>query len=209
MGFSLFPKNDIFFDLFDKSASNIREAGHLFLAMVQNYTDIEAKAEHLKEIESKGDAITHEIIERLNSSFITPIDREDIYALAGDLDTVLDEIEGAGNRMVLFGVDKPTLECIELVTIVAEAGDLIEKAIKNIRHFKGLQEFIIQIHTLENKADRISRAVTAKLFHECGSTPKDAIELLKWKEIYARLEHTTDRMEDVANVIEDIVMKHA
>jgi uncharacterized protein len=209
MGFSLFPKNDVFFDLFDKSASNIREAGHFFLAMVRDYTDIERKAGQIKEIESKGDAITHEIIERLNASFITPIDREDIYALAGDLDTVLDEIEGAANRMVLFGVEKPTPECIELVTIVAEAGDLIEKAIKTIRHFKGLKDFIIQIHTLENRADKISRAVTAKLFHECGPDPKDAIDLIRWKEIYARLEHTTDRMEDVANVIEDIVMKHA
>ncbi len=207
MGFSLFPKNERFYDLFSQSASNIREAAEAFFDMVQNYTSVEEKANRVKEIESKGDSITHEIIEYLNASFITPIDREDIYALAGNLDEVLDEIEGVANRMHLFNVERPTPECIELVQIILRGSELIEKAIANLRHFSNLKDFLVAIHSLENQADQITRRMVARLFHE---TEDDKVmDLIKWKEIYTRLEHTADRMEDVANVIEDIVVKNA
>jgi predicted phosphate transport protein (TIGR00153 family) len=207
MGFSLFPRNDKFFDLFTQSASNITVAAEHFLALVENFTDVEAKANRLKEIESKGDSITHEIIEHLNSSFITPIDREDIYALAGNLDEVLDEIEGVASRLHLFAVDKPTQACIDLAKIIVKCADLIEKAVRNLRTFSGMKEFIVGIHSYENQADQITRHMTAKLFQENGHD--GVVDLIKWKEIYARLEHTADRMEDVANVIEDIVVKNA
>ncbi len=206
MGFSLFPKNDKFFDLFSLGAGNIRVAAEHFLDMVRNFTDIEAKANALKELESKGDSITHEIVDHLNASFITPIDREDIYALAGNLDDVLDEIEGVASRMVLFNVDRPTAQCVELAEIIVKASDSIEKAVTNLRHFSGLKEFLVEIHRLENQADQITRSETARLFHEGVD---DVMNLIKWKEIYARLEHTADRLEDVANVIEDIVVKNA
>jgi hypothetical protein len=206
MGFSLFPKNERFFDLFQLSASNIRLAAEQFLNMVKDFTNVEEKANRLKEVESTGDSITHEIIELLNSSFITPLDREDIYALAGKLDDVLDEIEGVGSRMHLFAVDKPTAECVELVEIVVRQTEVIERAIKNLKQFLGIKEYLVEIHRLENQADQISRRMTAKLFHN-GSV--DVVNLIKWKEIYSRLEHTTDRCEDVANVIEDIVVKNA
>lgn len=206
MGFSLFPKNERFFDLFQLSASNIRLAAEQFLNMVKDFTNVEEKANRLKEVESTGDSITHEIIELLNSSFITPLDREDIYALAGKLDDVLDEIEGVGSRMHLFAVDKPTAECVELVEIVVRQTEVIERAIKNLKQFLGIKEYLVEIHRLENQADQISRRMTAKLFHN-GSV--DVVNLIKWKEIYSRLEHTTDRCEDVANVIEDIAVKNA
>ena len=205
MGFSLFPKNDTFFDLFSRSAGNIRVAAEEFLGMVEHFTDVEAKANRIKELESAGDGITHSIIDHLNASFITPIDREDILALAGNLDDVLDEIEGVANRMLLFNVARPTSECVELVRIIQNAAVIIEKAIVNLRHFKGLKEFLVEIHSLENQADQITRRMTAKLFHD---PDVDVMHLIKWKEIYARLEHTADRMEDVANVIEDIVVKN-
>src|SRR6267143_1964338 len=118
LAFSLFPRNDRFFDLFSLSASNIRLAAEQFLNMVIDYTNVAEKANRLKEVESEGDRLTHDIIDLLNSSFITPIDREDIYALAGKLDDVLDEIEGVASRMHLFAVEKPTAECVELVKIV-------------------------------------------------------------------------------------------
>jgi uncharacterized protein len=207
MAFSLFPKNDKFFDLFSMSACNIRLAAEEFLKLIQDFTDVEAKANNLKEIESKGDAITHEIIDHLNSSFITPIDREDIYALAGNLDDVLDEIEGVANRMHLFNIDRPTEECRELAEIILKAAGAIENAVGNLRHFSGLKEFLVEIHSLENHADQITRRSTSKLFHN-GTGATDVLNLIKWKEIYARLEHTADRMEDVANVIEDIVVKN-
>lgn len=206
MGFSLFPKNEKFFDLFAQSASNIRVAAEYFLQMVMDFTDVPKKANHLKELESKGDSITHEIIDYLNASFITPIDREDIYALAGNLDEVLDEIEGVASRMDLFDVDKPTKECIDLVQIVVKAAHSIEKAVVNLKHFSGLKDFLVEIHRLENQADQITRGMTAKLFHD---PDVDVKSLIKWKEIYARLEHTADRMEDVANVIEDIAVKNS
>ncbi len=206
MGFSLFPKNDRFFDLFSMSASNILVGAELFLNMVQDFTSVAEKANRLKEIESKGDSITHSIIDHLNSSFITPIDREDIYALAGGLDEVLDEIEGVASRMHLFAVDRPTAECVQLGQIVVRAAVLIEKAVKNLKHFSGLKDFLVEIHSLENQADQITRRMVAQLFHEVNH---DVVNLIKWKEIYTRLEHATDRMEDVANVIEDIVVKNA
>jgi len=206
MAFSLFPKNERFFDLFSLSASNIRLAAEQLLNMVQDFTRVEEKANKLKEVESQGDSITHEIIDYLNSSFITPIDREDIYALAGKLDDVLDEIEGVSSRLHLFAVEKPTAECIELVKIVVRATESIEKAIKNLKKMSGMKAFFVEIHSLENQADQITRGLTARLFHEGA---KDLLGLIKWKEIYSRLEHTADRCEDVANVIEDIAVKNA
>jgi len=233
MGFSLFPRNDKFFDLFSNCASNIRAAADSFLEMVENYSDVEAKANRIKDLESKGDNLTHQIIDHLNASFITPIDREDILALAGNLDNVLDEIEGVANRMLLFNVDRPTKECIDLVRIVARAAVMIEKAVANLRQFKGLKEYLIEINSLENQADEITRRMTARLFqdgnghngngngngnghngngHNGNGNGHDGngnvLNLIKWKEIYARLEHTADRMEDVANVIEDICVKN-
>lgn len=208
MAFSIFPKNDRFFDLFNLSATNIRVGAEQLLNMVQDFTQVEAKAAKVKEVEHQGDLTTHELIDFLNASFITPIDREDIYALAGKLDDVLDEIEGVASRLHLFNVDRPTPECIELVKIVVQAAECIEKAVRNLKKMsvKQLKEYFIEINNLENQADQITRALTAKLFHNGAN---DVLNLIKWKEIYSRLEHTADRCEDVANVLEDIVVKNA
>jgi predicted phosphate transport protein (TIGR00153 family) len=206
MGFSLFPRNDRFFDLFAQSASNIRVGAEQLLNMVQDFNGIEEKAHRLKQVESTGDSITHELIDFLNSSFITPIDREDIYALAGKLDDVLDEIEGVGSRLHLFNLKQATPQCVELVRIVVRATEIIESAIRNLKKLTGLKEFLVEIHRLENQADEITRAMVAKLFQESNG---NVVDLIKWKEIYARLEHTADRCEDVANVIEDIMVKNA
>ena len=206
MGFSLFPRNERFFDLFALSASNVRLGAEQLLNMVQDFQQVEEKANRLKEVESHGDSITHEIIDVLNSSFITPIDREDIYALAGKLDDVLDEIEGLGARLHLFAVKQPTAECVELVRIIVRATEVIEKAVSNLRKFTSMKTFLVEIHSLENQADQITRAMVGKLFHE---RQDDVVHLVKWKEIYGRLEHAADRCEDVANVLEDIMVKNA
>ena len=206
MGFSFFPKNERFYDLFVLSARNIRLAAELLLNMVQDFTEVEAKAKRLADVEAEGDAITHEIIDYLNQSFITPFDREDIHSLAGKLDEVLDEIEGVGSRLHLFAVERPTTECVELVKLVANATEAIEKAVKNLRKLDNLRAYIVEIHSLENQADQITRGLVAKLFH---SSSPDIVGLIKWKEIYARLEHTADRCEDVADVIEDIAVKNS
>jgi predicted phosphate transport protein (TIGR00153 family) len=206
MAFSLFPRNERFFDLFLLSANNIRLAAEQLLNMVQDFTDVAKKAQKLKEVEHEGDLITHQIIEHLNSSFITPIDRTDIYALAGKLDDVLDEIEGVASRLHLFNVDRPTQACIDLVKIVKAATEAIEKAVRLMPKMNRMKAFFIEVHSLENQADQITRALTAELFH---NGQQDILTLIKWKEIYSRLEHTADRCEDVANVIEDISVKNS
>ncbi len=204
MPFSLFPKNERFYDLFVLSASNVRLGAEQLLNMVQDFTDVEAKAKRLLEVEEHGDSITHEILAYLNESFVTPFDREDIHFLAQRLDSVLDEIEGVGSRLFLFGVDRPTEECVGLVKIIVGATECIENAVRSLRGFKGVRDYLVQIHSLENQADQISRMLVGKLFHN-GSI--EVVNLIKWKEIYARLEHTADRCEDVADVIEDIWVK--
>jgi hypothetical protein len=205
MALSLFPRNDYFFELFARSAQIMRESAEFLLQMVQNFTDVPAKAVQLKQIESRGDKVTHEIIEHLNASFITPIDREDIYALARALDEVTDEIEGVGSRMDLFNVDKPTTECIKLVQIIVEAASKVEQATARLKKLEDARSFLAEVRHFEHEADHITRAETAKLFHNGGG---DVLHLIKWKEIYARLEHTADRLEDAANIIEDIVVKN-
>jgi predicted phosphate transport protein (TIGR00153 family) len=205
MAFALFPRNDRFFDLFSLSANNVRLGAEQLLNMVQDFQHVAEKAKGLKDVESQGDSITHEIIDVLNSSFITPIDREDIYALAGKLDDVLDEIEGLGARLHLFAVKQPTPECVELVQLIVRATEMIEKAVRNLKKFTDMKTFLVEIHSLENQADQITRAMVAKLFHE---KQDDVLHLIKWKEIYGRLEHTADRCEDVANVLEDIMVKN-
>lgn len=205
MGFSLFPKNDRFFELFSQSAEKITEAAEYLKTMVVDFTDVPAKSAHLKKIESEADKITFAIVEHLNASFITPIDREDIYALARNLDQVVDEIEGISSRLELFNIDKPTPECLELVEIIVESAHLVEKAVARLKGFSDMREFLRALHDLETKADRITRRMTAQLFHNGVG---DILHLIKWKEIYARLEHTADAMEDIAHVLGDIVVKN-
>jgi len=206
MRFWMAPKKDRFFELFSQSASNIHTAAETCLDMVQNFTEVEEKAGRLKQLESRGDFITHEIVAHLNESFFTPFGREDILALAGNLDEVLDEIEGFASRLCLFGIDRPTPECVQIMKIVLRSAELVEMAMKNLRHPSELKQSLLEISSLENQVDQITRCVTARLFHD-QSIP--ACDLIKWKEIYARLEHTVDRMEDVANLIADIVAKNS
>lgn len=205
MALALFPKNDRFFELFSESARTLRQAADYLLFMVQNFTDIPAKAMELKKIESRGDHVTHQIIEHLNASFITPMDREDINALARGLDDVMDEIEGVGSRMDLFNVARPTAECVELVEIIVKAAGKIEQAVARLKKLTGIHDLLEEVAELEHQADQITRAMTARLFHNGDA---DVLHLIKWKEIYARLEHSVDRLEDVANIIEDIVVKN-
>ncbi len=206
MRFSLFPRNDRFFTLFSDSAGALREGAEFLLGMMRDFTDVPEKARELKQIESKQDRITHELVEHLNASFITPFDREDIYALARNLDEVLDEIEGVGSRMEMFAVEKPTAECVELGEIIVHASRHVEEAVQKLRGFNDTREVLREIRYLEHQADLITRRMTARLFHDANG---DLLNLIKWKEIYARLEHTADRLEDVANTIEDILTKQA
>jgi predicted phosphate transport protein (TIGR00153 family) len=202
--FSLFPKQEDFFVLFKKQGGLVRQGCDLLVDMMEHYENIEAKAARLKDVEHQGDLVTHELFEKLNSTFITPIEREDIHDLASTLDDVLDEVESIGARFVLYCVTQPTPEAIQMARLVAKCGIQLEQAVTHLKDFKNIMTFSIEINRLENEADTISRNVTAKLF----SQNHDAIDVVRWKELYGRLEAATDRSEDVANIIESIVLKN-
>ena len=201
---SLFPKQEDFFTLFEKQGSVVREGCDLLLDMAEHFENVEQKATKLKQVEHEGDLITHEIFEKLNRTFITPLEREDIHGLASSLDDVLDAVEAIGSRFVLFRVKQVTPEAIKLSRIVAQSGVQIEKAVTLLRDFEKLVPITIELNRLENEADEISRAVVAELFN--GG--HDPIDVLRWKELYGRLEAAADMGEDVANILEAIVLKN-
>lgn len=205
MKFSLLPKNENFFELFEKAVDNLVEGMKLFKDMVENYENVEEKAKKIKQIEHEGDLITHEIVERLNRTFVTPFEREDIHALTSGLDDVLDSIEALANRMVMFKIEKPNHIVVELANILMRATEEIKKAIHSLRKLEHLMTFCVEIKGLESKTDDITRQALADLF----DSEKDPIALIKWREIYGRLEATADECEDVANIIEAVVVKNA
>jgi predicted phosphate transport protein (TIGR00153 family) len=200
----LLPVEPKFFDLFETQADTVLEAARALQEMAYHYERVAEKAQHIKELESRGDHITHDIINSLNRTFVTPFDREDIHALASALDDVLDNIEGVSSRFALFQIERITPETLHLVSIVEKACVAIHGAVKQLRDFRRVLEYCVQINQLENEADHISRNTTARLFESAT----DFRELIKWKELYGRLEATTDDCEDVANILEGIVVKN-
>jgi len=197
------PKEEKFFDMFSASARNVLEGAKALKDLVYNYTDVERKVLNIEQIEHQGDNVFHEIMDKLNKTFITPIEREDIHKLASELDDVLDAIEGIASRLNNFKIPQPTLECIRLVNIIYEAVTQIEKAVSDLKHFRSLLPFCIEINRLENEADQISQQMIGRLLDE----EPDWRVAIKWKEIYARLETAADHCENIANVIEGIVLK--
>jgi predicted phosphate transport protein (TIGR00153 family) len=200
----LLPTTPKFFELFERQSSTLLEGARALKDLAENFDDVDAKAHRIEEIESEGDQITHDLIDSLNRTFITPFDREDIHALASALDDVLDNIEGVASRFALFRVKELTPETRELILIIERACVAIHEAVKCLRNRKEVHKNLIEINKLENDADMISRDMTAKLFENAA----DFRELIKWKELYGRLEATTDDCEDVANIIEGIFVKN-
>ena len=201
--FSLFPKEEDFFSLFRQQAALVRAGCDQLHEMMEKFDNLEERAKRLKDVEHEADIVTHDLFARLNQSFITPLEREDIHNLASELDDVLDAVEAIGSRLVLFNVQAPTPEAIRLTGIVAQAGVQIEKVVSSLKDLKNLNSFTIEINRLENEADAISRQVVADLF----SGRHEVLDVLRWKEIYGRLENAADKCEDVANTIDAIVLK--
>ena len=206
--FLITPRDTKFYDLFEKSATNLVTAAEKLVDLFNNYEDVEAKAKQLKALEHQGDMITHEIIQRVNSTFVTPIDREDITLLAHTLDSVMDFIEAAGRTAFLYRVAQPTERARQLAAIVAKMAYALSDVLPCLRHrnqFKRILEQCVEINSLENEADDVHHAAMAELFDDC----RDACEIIKWRELYQHMEDATDRGEDVANILEGIVLKHA
>lgn len=201
--FSWFPREEDFFVLFQRQAVLVRQGCEQLHEMMEHFDDLETRTAALKEVEHQGDLVTHEIFERLNRTFITPLEREDIHALASGLDDVLDSAEAIGSRLLLFKVTGSTEEARKLSAILVACSRQIEKAVEHLKDFKNLMSFTVEINRLENEADGISRNAVADLF----SGRHDMLDVLRWKELYGRLESAADQCEDVANSIESIVLK--
>jgi predicted phosphate transport protein (TIGR00153 family) len=198
-----------FYDLFEQDTSNLVVAAEKLVDLFDNYKDVEAKAKQLKEFERQGDVITHEIIQRLHRTFVTPIDREDIALLANRLDDVMDFIEAAGRTAFLYRIAQPTERARELASIVAKVAYKLNEVMPRLRRrdqFPWILKQCVEINSLENEADDVHHAALAELFEVCHT---EACEVIKWREIYQHMEDATDRGEDVANVLEGIVLKHA
>jgi hypothetical protein len=205
---SFVPKEGKFFDLFEDGAKNLVKTAELFSELVDKWENVPAKARQLKELEHQGDEITHRIAALLNASFITPIDREDIAHLAEHIDDVLDCIEDAATCMSIYEVERPTQRARELATVIVKISKEISEAIPHIRSRKdlqGLPECCIEINRLENEADAIFRSALAELFRD----KIDIADVIKWREIYQYMEAATDRCEDIANVLEGVMIKRA
>jgi predicted phosphate transport protein (TIGR00153 family) len=202
--FRLLPSTPKFFELFERQSAKVLEGARALKELAEHFDHVEEKARHIKQLETEGDHITHDVIDTLNRTFITPFDREDIHALTSALDDVLDNIEGVASRFALFRVRELTPETCELIRIIEKACVAIHEAVKCLRDRKRIRPYFVEINQLENDADAISRDMTAKLFDEAA----DFRELIKWKELYGRLEATTDDCEDVANIIEGIFVKN-
>ena len=198
-----------FYNLFEQDTSNLVAAAEMLVDLFDNYEDVEAKARQLKDLEHKGDTITHDIIQRLHRTFVTPIDREDITLLAHSLDDVMDFIEAAGRTACLYSIVQPTERARQLARIVAKITHKLNEVMPCLRRHDQFSRIIkqcVEINTLENEADDVEHAALAELFEVCHL---NACEVIKWREIYDHLESATDRGEDVANVLEGIVLKHA
>lgn len=201
----LFPKEEEFFEMFIRASKNIVDCALILKDLMDNYTDVTNKAHKINEREHEGDTITHEIIKRLNKSFVTPIDREDIYALTSAMDDVLDLIDAAADRMVLYKVENTTPEARQLANILVQMTQEIEKAVTNLPKMDGISEHCVEVNRLENLADQVTKSAIAALFNG----DQDPITIMKWKEIYETLETATDKGEDVVNVLEAVVLKNA
>ena len=205
MAFRLIPREARFFDDFVAMAEQIRLGAALLEEMLAPDRPIWDKADQIKEVEHKCDFITHEIIQRLHRTFVTPLDREDIHNLARSLDDVMDAIDASASVVRLYSIEHVRPDARELVRIIKVSADEMLKALKALERRKGVAEPAVEINRLENEADRIHQAAVRRLFQE----ERDPIEIMKWKEILDFLEESTDRCEDVANVVEGIVVKHA
>jgi predicted phosphate transport protein (TIGR00153 family) len=201
----LIPREERFFDLFVEDAANVLGAARLLEAMLRTYDVVERRAGEIRDAEHRGDEISHDIGHRLESTFVTPFDREEIHGLISALDDVLDYIEEVADTFVLYRIDAPTPVAVEQASIVVLQCEQLHDALSHLRGFRELEKYWIEIHRLENEGDRIARNAIASLFEK----EKNPIELIKWKEIYTLLETTIDKCEDVANIIERIVVKNA
>ena len=204
----MIPREVKFYELFEKSAGNLVIAAGKLVDLLDDYNEVELKVKRIKDLEHEGDTITHQIMQSLHSTFVTPIDREDVARLAESLDDVMDFIEAAARTAFLYRIAEPTERARELAAIILKITYRLNEVMPLLRRRDQFKQVLIQcveINSLENEADDVHHAALAELF----DNTKDVRDIIKWREIYEHMESATDRAEDVANVLEAVVLKNA
>jgi predicted phosphate transport protein (TIGR00153 family) len=202
---SLLPRDRTFFDLFIEEGQNTVRAARLLDQMMNKWPDESGLARDILKAEQEGDRITHDIIRRLNTTFVTPIDREDIYALATQLDDIVDYIEEVADFMGLYRIEAPMDQSQLLAEVLVKCCELMSGLLQNLRGFKDLDHYWIEIHRLENDGDRIYRDAVASLFAD----RIDPMVVIRWRDVFLRLERAIDATETSASIVEGIVIKNA
>jgi len=204
MAFSFLPKEDQYFSLFSEMTAKIQEAAGLLVELLQGSDEnFDALSKKIKSVEHECDEITHSVTTKLNKSFITPFDREDIYTLSVALDDVCDYIDAAARAVVMYNIHESDPFAVELAVVLQKQAAEIHGAVSHLKTAKGMEQNLLDIQRLENDADEVYFRAMAALFKN-----SDAVKIIKWKELYEILENGTDRCESVGNIIESIVLKH-
>ncbi len=201
----MIPRETKFFEMFADLSRNITEGAKLLQDILQHSRDAESRVKNLQEIEHRADDITHSIITKLNQTFITPFDREDIHRLASSLDDVLDFVNAAAVRLTLYRIFDPPPAASELAGLIVQQSEELAIGVSLLQNNQNVLDHCVEVNRLENEADRVSRKAIAELFDR----EKDPIQLIKLKELYEVLENATDKAEDAANVLEAVALKSA
>jgi predicted phosphate transport protein (TIGR00153 family) len=201
----LVPRDRQYFDLFEEAAGNVLRAADMLEKMLRTFPEHGDLAREILICEQDGDRITHDIIHRLNETFVTPIDREDILALASGFDDIVDFTEEVADYLGLYKIEAPMAQAQQLATVLRDACRQLVEAMPRLRGFNDMSHYIIEVHRLENDGDRISRDAMAALF----DNGVDPMMVIRWKDIFERLENAIDATEHVANILEGIVIKNA
>jgi predicted phosphate transport protein (TIGR00153 family) len=206
---ALFPQKIDFYELFDRAIDNLSQTTDLLVETFRNFDTIDfaKNAKAIYAFEQEGDMLTHDIMRNLNKTFLTPLDREDIHELASRIDDVVDLLWATVDRMVVFKIKKLTPEIVIMAEDMQMMAGILKKSMRELRakQYARVQEHCIEINRLENRIDRVYRDAIGKLLNE----PNDPVYIIKWKDVYQMLEDASDRAEDVANVLESIVLKYA
>jgi len=205
----LFGQKTEFYDLLDRHGDNIVRMCEHFAQTLADYTNLEVRQAALKDLEHEGDHITHELFSSMHATLVTPLDKDDIAALAGGLDDIADYVDAAGDRFLMYRIAEPTPEAREMATLLLSTARLVVSTVHELRKMSNRDGFFRafrEIHELENQSDAVYRRALSSLFNTPGVDP---IFLLKWREIYERIEMAVDKCEDVANVVESVILKYA
>ena len=202
---SLVPKDRVFFDLFDQAGQNTLRAARLLKEMLERWPDEHGLVREILLAEQEGDRITHDIVQRLNSTFVTPLDSEDIYGLATQLDDIVDYIDETADFMGLYKIEAPMEQAFAMADVLVQSCEQLASALEQLRGFKGLERYWIEIHRLENDGDRLYRDAVASLF----ANGIDPMVVIRWKDIFTVLERAVDATETAAHILEGIVIKNA